>query len=508
LTYRTVWHTKWLVAALPVVALLFARSAAADVMLMEHEGWEVFMNGRIQTFVNHNEGQGQPANTGLSTALDANGKQFLFLGGGLDKEEGAVPEYKMGTSATADDQGLVREMRLRSGFTGNVLGFGVRRRLSDQTDILGYSAVTVGIDSEQRRKFNNVRPDWRESFVRVTSTWGSLTFGRTLTLYSRGATEITYLYGYRYGLGFPGTVSNFSQSTAGSVGFGVMANGFGAGLAYASPVMGGLQISVGVYDANNIPQRTWLNRSRWPQVQSEVTFQRNLGSTGLLKLFANGAYQQLFDIQGRPLSAEVFGTGFGGRFEIGPVRFGVAGHWGKGIGVTYSLEPHTSLYFEKELEAANGDSMSACGMSMYSACPRVKMRTVDGLYAQAQIAVLKNLDVRAGYGFTRIHRLPEDRRDWRDDDSDPATDSANDDVMDSMTGLGGPGTPDSAGYVTIRQQIGVGGGLTWHAADSLHFTVEYFRAMFDWYKPSPEPANARNPSQTMNSINAGLTYDF
>ena len=25
---------------------------------MEKDGWEVFMNGRIQTFVNYNEGQG------------------------------------------------------------------------------------------------------------------------------------------------------------------------------------------------------------------------------------------------------------------------------------------------------------------------------------------------------------------------------------------------------------------------------------------------------------------
>ena len=81
--------------------------------------------------------------------------------------------------------------------------------------------------------------------MRVNSFWGSLTAGRQLTLYSRGATEITYLYGYRYGLGFPGSVSNYSQSTAGSVGFGVMGAGFGAAFVYATPVMGGLQISVG-----------------------------------------------------------------------------------------------------------------------------------------------------------------------------------------------------------------------------------------------------------------------
>jgi hypothetical protein len=151
---------------------------------MEKDGWEVFMNGRIQTFANQNEGQGRPATGEVSTVPDGNGNGFSLLGGGLDATEGAVPEYKMGTMATASDPGLVREMRIRSGFTGNVLGFGIKKKISEQTEFLGYTAVTVGIDSEQRRKFNIVRPDWRESFVRINSFWGSLTAGRQLTLFS------------------------------------------------------------------------------------------------------------------------------------------------------------------------------------------------------------------------------------------------------------------------------------------------------------------------------------
>ena len=27
--------------------------------------------------------------------------------------------------------------------------------------------------------------------------------------------------------------------------------------------------------------------------------------------------------------------------------------------------------------------------------------------------------------------------------------------------------------------------MTFHAADNFHFTLEYFRAMFQWYKPTP-----------------------
>ncbi len=375
-------------------------------------------------------------------------------GGGVENgNDGVLPVYDNGASATPTDQGLVREMRIRSGFTGNVLGFGIRKRLSEQTEILGYTAVTVGIDSVARRKFTLVDPDWRESFVRVTSFWGSFTAGRTLTLFSRGATEITYLYGYRYGLGFPGTVSDFSQSTAGSVGFGVLGNGFGAGLVYATPVLGGLQISLGGYDAVGYPNIDLLNRERWPRTEGEMTFLRNFGTTGFFKLFVNGAWQRLYDRNFSDLSSDVYGTGFGGRFEIGPFKIGLAGHWGKGVGVTYSLEPHQSVYFDQRTSQALGGrdlGYPNCSVANTSACPPVKMRTVDGAYVQTQVAAHKKLDLRAGFGVTRVHQLPEDKvQNWRTID-DPANPGTN--ILDPST---------SVGYVTIRQQIGIGAGMTY-----------------------------------------------
>lgn len=489
MTDRISWPTKWALSAVFFASTLMARSAYADVTLTEHDGWEVFLTGRIQTFANYNQGNGRPSNASNSTFVDANGKSVELRGGGVENVEGVLPEYQNGTSATATDQGKVQEMRIRSGFTGNVLGFGIRKKVSEETEFLGYTAVTVGIDSEQRRKFSPVNPDWRESFVRVTSSWGSLTAGRSLTLFSRGATEITYLYGYRYGLGFPGTVTNFSQSTAGSVGFGVLGNGFGAGLAYATPRIGGLQVTVGAYDATTLPNTPLLNRAKWPRGEGEATFERKFGSTGFVKLFVNGAWQRLYDIDGRPLSADAYGSGFGGRLEIGPLKLGLAGHYGKGVGVTYSLEPHYSVYFIERTREALQDTNSSCGMTGRG-CPPVKLRTVDGYYAQAQFAATKALDVRAGAGITRVYQLPEDKdASWR------------------MVNAGGI-TDTSVGYVTLRQQVGIGGGLTAHLNENLHLTVEYFRAMYQWYKPVPAVAGTPYPSQALNFVNAGLTYDF
>ncbi len=38
--------------------------------------------------------------------------------------------------------------------------------------------------------------------------------------------------------------------------------------------------------------------------------------------------------------------------------------------------------------------------------------------------------------------------------------------------------------------------------------IERSRAMFEWWKPSPAAPGMPNPSQTLNSVNAGVTYDF
>jgi hypothetical protein len=276
----------------------------------------------------------------------------------------------------------------------------------------------------------------------------------------------------------------------------VLGNGFGAGLVYATPNLGGFQLSLGGYDAVGFPNTPLLNRERWPRGEFEATFMRNFGANGLFKLFVNGAWQRLYDSGFSPISADVYGSGFGGRLEVGPFRIGVAGHVGKGVGVTYSLEPHYSVYFVERTQAAlNGmdpayPNCNAANVAMdASVCPPIKMRTVDGAYVQTELAVHRKVDLRAGAGVTRVHQLPEDKQAWQD----PTNPTA------------------SVGFVTIRQQIGIGGGGTLHIADNFHFTVEYFYAGFQWYKPTPLPQPPMPqgfPQQVLHFVNAGFTYEF
>jgi hypothetical protein len=54
--------------------------------------------------------------------------------------------------------------------------------------------------------------------------------------------------------------------------------------------------------------------------------------------------------------------------------------------------------------------------------------------------------------------------------------------------------------------MGISGGATIHVTENIHIALEYFRAMFQWYKPTPALAGAGNPKQNFHVVNAGITY--
>ena len=449
-------RAAWVATAFSV--LLWQNPAAADVTLVEKDGWTVFINGRMQAFMNYNVGTGYPQNV-----TDGNGNSVGLQGGGYENVE--FREYP---NVTADnDPGKIEDFRIRTGFTGNVLGFGIKKKLSDTTEVVGYTAVTTVIESRERRKYLEAIPDWRQTYLQINGPWGSVTAGRQLTLFSRGATEITYLYGFKYGLGYPGSLDQLGP-TAGHVGFGVLGNGFGAGIAYATPSLGGAQLTAGLYDGLVLPGSTFWERAKLPRVEGELTYEMKIGTLGMFKLFANGMWQKIYEREGQR-SATMSGAGYGGRIEVGPVHLGLAGHYGTGIGLNFALDPSPSFF--------------------HPSLPDRKFRTMDGYYAQLQVSPLKVLDVAAGYGVSEVQLLKEDKIAYNEaGEPQPA------------------GT--SVGYVPVHQQTGISASVTQHLSENLHLQFEYFRAMFTWYKPSPSVPDAQEPEQSFHIVNAGVTYDF
>ncbi|MEN9581449.1 MAG: hypothetical protein RJA70_4458 [Pseudomonadota bacterium] len=457
--------------------------AQANIELLKTDDTTVFVNGRMQAFLNYNNGDGSPQAVVAATpgyvapaAMPGMADPGITVALNPGSADDTYEERAEGAAST--DQGKIEELRIRTGFVGNVLGFGFRHRIDDTNEVLGYTAATTYIDSASRRKYTSVTPDWRESFLKVQGDWGSVVAGRTLVLFNRGATEITYLYGYKYGLGWPGNVGSYGGNGpgAGHVGFGVLGNGFGAGLAYATPDLSGAQLTVGLYDANNQVGASTTDRVRWPRLEAEATYESKLGDAGMFKLFANAAHQKVYAKDG-DTDNTIKGLGFGGRAEFGPVGVGLAGHTGQGIGVNFALEPSTALTLGN------------------------KYRDVDGGAVHVRVAPSDKFDFMTAWGITRVHQLPGDTVDtYHDGDNNPATPPENDDAV--------PGLPDAVRHVTIKDQAGVSFGGTYHVSPHLHITAEYFKAMYTWHKPTPAPVGAKEAEQNFDVVNLGVTYDF
>ena len=429
-----------------LVVFTFPKGALAEKILAQSDDWQVYTDGRVGGFFSWVYGQGFPQNT-----IDATGAETQFpLGGGW---KAAIEQGP--TVNNQPDQGTINSMRIRSGFIGNQLGLGVRGQATQWTTVTGYIQIWAWIESNGRIKNSWNTADVRQGYAKLEGFWGSLLAGRTRSLFSRGATDIDVLYAHRWGVGFPGgTAIDSSGPAQGQVGFGVLGSGFASGIIYATPVMQGLQLSVGAFDPVMLQGNGGYNRTKYVRPEGELTFERKFAHSGKVVLFVNGAYQKVYKdsycvaAPGLPCDQTAAGFGYGGRFELGPVHLGVAGHYGQGLGFNYALEPSDAAVDQSGI-----------------------LRRVDGYYVQSQV-VLGKFDVFAGWGIVRDFLTNYDK------------------------------TPVAAGTATpsvIKYQMGINGGVVYNLTPQIHFDLDYFRAKAAWFL---------GESQVLNVLNAGLTFNW
>jgi hypothetical protein len=425
-------------------ALFYSGSALAEVVLVKtSSGLEFFTEGRIGGFFEGVTGQTLP------TSFDQNGNPTPTIGDGGISIQGVNPPLPNGGIG----QGSIDGTRIRSGFLGNILAFGLRTKVSENVKVTGYFSIWADIESENERKYEAIYPDVREGYLRVDGPAGSLLVGRSTTLYSRGATEIDFLYGHRYGVGNPAGFTTQGPS-GGQVGYGLLANGFGAGIAYATPSFHGLMLTAGYYDPNRFVGYYW-DRTVWGRPEAEATYDLAFGDLGKLHLFVNGAYQTIYDDNSNR-SDSVWGYGAGGRLEVSVFHLGVAGHYGQGLGLDYAFDGSNAVVDVADI--GNGHNK--------------QLRKFDGLYAQAQV-VLGHVDLGAGAGITRVHEVSGDVV------VDPTSGTVNESVL--------------------KDQVGINASVVYHFSEALHFDIDYFRASATWWL---------GQTQVVNTYNSGLTLTW
>jgi predicted porin len=436
---------------------LHPRPAAAEKVLGNVGGWEIYTDGRAAGFLSFAYGDGYPQpdyghdvnNNFVTTPVDTPQE-----GGGFRSisQQGLVADPALTGGVAIANQGKINLWRVRSGFISNVFGFGVRSRLTEYTTMTAYVQFWAFIENNGRQKNLPNYPDARQGYVKLEGPWGALTVGRMRTLFSRGATDIDVMYAHRWGVGWPGKLDNNGPST-GMLGFGVLGSGFSSGVIYGTPKQHGFQLDIGLFDPVQLQGSGSWTRTGFLLPEAELTFDRTFANGwGRVVLFANGAYQRVYkdglctpvmDMETMkliPCDQTILGAGYGGRLEFGPVHIGVAGHYGKGLGLYYALEASDAAQ-DKE----------------------GTLRNIRGTYVQAQVVVQK-VDLFAGWGIAQVYLTDFDTKHKVQDPRDPTNTAA----------LVLP-------FSVPKDQMGVNAGIVYHMTPALHWDLDFFRAQADWY---------------------------
>jgi hypothetical protein len=439
---RMTRETKATVAALGLALathLIGSRSAIAEIPLAQYDGWRFSTDGRVNAFLSVAEGTGLPANE-------------------PDNPGAGTPDY-------ADSNNNLHAVRIRNGFLMSVLGFTGQKEISPNFKVTTRISLWMDITGS-RTKNNPAEIDPRELYLKLEGPWGSFLGGSEIALFGRGATLMDARIAHDYGLGYPCGVEYASGGGCGMVAFGEPFPGYEPGFVYATPSLGGLQISLGAYDPATIANAQ-LNRAPLPRFEGEVKFELK----DMVRIFASGFWQVLEGtvpdtstgtLVERNLHTNAWGVQGGAMVSLGPVMLGGAAYEGAGF------SPIT--YVDESVVAADSTGV---------------LRDSQGAFGLGAILINAfHVKIAGGAG---VWHLDKNKNDGG--------------IMNS----GNPTNPQ-----LIKENLGETVGL-YQTTGPVHFALEYFRAQSTWYDygvastSDPTMILAVTPKQVVNFINAGMT---
>jgi hypothetical protein len=437
-----------------LAVMMQPRPADAETLLLDDGAWQVFTDGRVGAFASWALGDGLPQPTYRLGPYNSTIVQQV-TGGGWSWPAARQQVYDPAfPQQTIFSQGEVNQLRIRSGFAGLALGFGLRNQLSPTTRVVGYFqlwAYTETIDQVGDR-INSA--DARQGFAELQGPWGSLLAGRTRPLFSRAAAEIQLDYGYRWTVGYTPPGTQFPTS----------AEWFAAGVIYSTPPIRGLRLSIGAFDPI-VPGIIGFTQSKFASLEGELVFEHSFGPTSRVLLFANALMQKIYkngycappspDSPG-PCEGTLAGVGYGGRLEIGRVHLAFAGHRSAGI------EPD----YLPEVSDAEMDQLG-------------NLRTLDGYSVRGEL-LLGRFNAFGGASIARVFPTANDNQRMQ--------------VPADTTGQ-----YEISLYSLIKNQVGIDMGVVYNLTGGLYFDLDYFRMQADWYL---------GEKQVVQVLNCGMGFGW
>ncbi len=423
------------VAGLALATVLMGSGPAiAEIPVAQHDGWLLSTDGRVNAFLSMSEGQSLP-----------------------DQSENLGEGYADVGTSTGD----LHNARIRNGFLMSILGFTGQKEVSPNFKVTTRVALWMNIGGT-RTKSTAALVDPREVYGKIEGGWGSVLGGSALSLFGRGGILVDADIAHDYGLGSPCAIRDTSGGACGMSGFGAPFPGFDPGFVYATPSIGGLQVSVGIYDPVTIENAT-LGRTPLPRVEGEAKYELK----DKFRLFTSGFWQTLEGTVagGKNLHVDAWGVQAGGMLTVGPVMLGGAGFEGAGFSPVN--------YLEESVVTADSSGV---------------LRKARGGFGLAAVLInALHLKIAGGAGVFLLDKT-------KNDPGEPTATT----TMPTNPNL-------------IKQNLGMTVGI-YQTTGPVHFALEYFRAQHTWYDRGvanatdpTAPVSIVTPKQAVNFINAGMT---
>jgi Gram-negative porin len=298
--------------ATAVVGLGLSAAANAVVVVGGDNGWEVSFDGNINAFfVQQNNDEGWN-NLGFGNANDTGG----------------------------DGRNAEDISRVTSGFLPAFFSFNVKSpTVNGMTGSARFSfAPTIQNATNKNQLTSNgaiegASIDTREVLVNLDGAFGTISYGRTLSIYGRQAIlkDMTL-----FGVGVAN--QDGAAVSAGRIGRGYTYPNFNARFSYKTPNLGGLQGEVGLYDPahEDTAPGDILDETDTPRFEGEVSYTTTV-SGGSVQAWVDGLWQ---DIESTRLGASddvtVHGWGAGSEWKF--MGAALTGYYYKGRGLGRSLQ--------------------------------------------------------------------------------------------------------------------------------------------------------------------------
>jgi hypothetical protein len=296
-------------ASLALAAFLPLKAAYADIVLNDptkSDGWEVKTSGQVNAYASYIFGEtiNRSGLGNLVNPLEPNGTRYRLVGPQVGIQGNATPPGAMASPVDDKDIGT---FRIRGGFASTILNFMIGKQLLQDLKLDIKLGLWAGIDNNQvpnqlsgvRQKNDVAAVDWREQFLDLSGSWGTLWGGRKLGLYNRGGMRMNWFLMHQHGIGHPCNVDGSGTAQCGHTGVGSMFPNRNAQIGYSTPDFGGLVLAVAMFDGAMINDQ-W-NRTPTPRFEAEATFKTVMGGPkdypNEINAWANGLTQTVGRVQ-------------------------------------------------------------------------------------------------------------------------------------------------------------------------------------------------------------------